>query len=198
QVPAQAILHMVEADAYGHGAAFVARTLRQVKGLYGFGVASLEEGREIREALGAKGRKTRILILSGAANWTEEKGMYCERFGLTPTIASEDDWKRFLKGSWPSRIRYHLKFNTGMNRLGIAPSHASQIVSQLKGKPGEWRPEGVATHFAVAEDPGHPLMRRQLKAFRALTGDLRSTWTDTLFHYANSATIWNAKKYGIE
>jgi alanine racemase len=198
QVPTQAILPMIKADAYGHGAREVARLLARSPNLYGFGVATLEEGCEVREALGAKGRHTRVLVLSGTANWSEDKGQYCERHGLTPTIASEEDWKRFLKGKWPERIKYHLKFNTGMNRLGISPGHASQIVSQLKDKPGEWRPEGVATHFATAEDPEHALTRRQLESFRGITGAVKSVWTDTLFHCANSAAIWNARKYGLE
>jgi alanine racemase len=197
-VPGQAVLPMVKADAYGHGAREVVRILARAPELYGFGVATLEEGREVREALGAKGRKTRVLVLSGTANWTEEKGQYCERFGLTPTIVSEEDWKRFLKAKWPERLKYHLKFNTGMNRLGISPGHLSQVVSQLKDKPGDWRPEGVATHFATAEDPEHALTRRQLESFKSITGAVKSIWTDTLFHCANSASIWNARKFGLE
>lgn len=198
QVPTHAILPMVKADAYGHGADYAVRVLKSAKNLYGFGVASMEEGREIREVLGTKGRNVRVMVLSGASNWSEEKGQYCERFGLTPTICAEEDWKKFLKGEWPARLKYHLKFNTGMNRLGISPGHVSQIVSQLKVKPSEWRPEGVATHFACAEDPEHPVMQRQLESFRSITGQVKSIWTDTLFHCANSAAIWNAKKYGLE
>lgn len=194
----QAILPMIKADAYGHGAIWAARTLANATNLYGFGTASLEEAREVREGLGAKGRKTRILSLSGALNWTEEKGQYCERFGITPTIASDEDWRRFFKGKWPERLKYHLKFNTGMNRLGISPGLAQQMVSQLKDKPGEWRPEGVATHMACAEDPKHPLTKRQIESFKSITGNVKSAWTDTLFHLANSASIWNSRHLGLE
>lgn len=194
----QAILPMVKADAYGHGAIWAARTLAQANNLYGFGTASLEEAREVREGIGAKGRKTRIIAFSGATNWTEEKGQYCERFGITPTLSSEEDWKRFLKGKWPERLKYHLKFNTGMNRLGISPGLVQQIVSQLKDKPGEWRPEGVATHMAIAEDPNHPLTKRQIEAFKMITSAVKSKWSDTLFHLANSSSIWNSRHLGLE
>lgn len=197
QVGDQAILPMIKADAYGHGAAFTAKALAQARNLYGFGVATLDEGREIREALGAKGRRTRVMALSGATNWSEEKGQYCERFGITPTIASDEDWRRFLKGKWPERLKYHLKFNTGMNRLGLSAGLVQQILSQLKDKPLEWRPEGVATHMAVAEDANHPLTRKQLEVFRGITGAVKATWTDTLFHLANSGSIWNAKEFGL-
>ncbi len=194
----QAILPMIKADAYGHGAVWAARVLASAENLYGFGTASLEEAREVRDGLGAKGRKTRILCLSGTTNWSEEKGQYCERFGITPAIASDEDWKRFLKGKWPERLKYHLKFNTGMNRLGISPGLVQQIVSQLKDKPGEWRPEGVATHMAVAEDPNHPLTKKQIESFKAITGTVKSPWSDTLFHLANSSAIWNSRHLGLE
>ncbi len=194
----QGILPMIKADAYGHGAVKVARALATAPGLYGFGVATLEEGREVREGLGAKARNTRIMALSGATHWSDEKGQYCERFGITPTITSDEDWRKFLKAKWPERLKYHLKFNTGMNRLGIVPSLVPQILSQLKDKPGEWRPEGVATHMAVAEDPSHPLTIKQLDVFRGITKAVKSTWTDTLFHLANSASIWNAGRFGLE
>ena len=198
QVGDQAILPMIKADAYGHGAVFTARALAQARNLYGFGLASLDEAREVREALGAKGRKTRVMTLSGATNWSEEKSQYCERFGITPTIASDEDWRRFLKMKGPERLKYHLKFNTGMNRLGISAGLVQQILSQLKDKPLEWRPEGVATHLAVAEDPSHPLTKKQLEVFRGITSAVKSSWTDTLFHLANSGSIWNAREFRLE
>jgi alanine racemase len=198
QVGDQAILPMIKADAYGHGAVYAARALVQARNLYGFGVASLDEAREIREALGAKGRKIRVMALSGAANWSEEKGQYCERFGITPTIVSDEDWRRFFKGKWPERLKYHLKFNTGMNRLGMSAGLVGQLLAQLEEKPGEWRPEGVATHMAVAEDPAHPLTKKQLEVFRGITGAVKGAWTDTLFHLANSGSIWNAREFKLE
>ena len=198
QVGDQAILPMIKADAYGHGAAYAARALAQARNLYGFGTATLDEAREVREALGAKGRKIRVMALSGAANWTDEKGQYCERFGITPTIVADEDWRRFLKGKWPERLKYHLKFNTGMNRLGMSAGLVNQIVSQLKDKPGEWRPEGVATHLATAEDANHALTKKQLEVFRGITGAVKGVWTDTLFHLANSSSIWNAREFRLD
>jgi alanine racemase len=194
----QAILPMIKADAYGHGAVYAAKALSQARNLYGFGLATLDEAREVREALGAKGRKIRVMAFSGTTNWSEEKGQYCERFGITPTISSDEDWRRFFKGKWPERLKYHLKFNTGMNRLGMSTGIVSQVMSQLIDKPGEWRPEGVATHMAVAEDPSHVVTKRQLESFRALTSAVKSTWTDTLFHLANSSSIWNAREFRLE
>lgn len=194
----QFILPMIKADAYGHGAVWAANVLKNEDDLFGFGVATLEEGREIREALGAKQRKTRILVLSGSADWSEEKGQFCERFGLTPTITSLDDWRQFLKQEWPSRLSYHLKFNTGMNRLGIHPGDLNPILAQLKKLPADQKPEGVATHMACAESPEHPVTKLQLEKFRAITQEAGPALPGTLFHLANSSAIWNAKKYALE
>lgn len=194
----QFVLPMIKADAYGHGAVFAARTLRDQEDLFGFGVATLEEAREVREALGTKHRKTRVLVLSGATEWSEEKGQYCERFGITPTIASEEDWRSFLKGGWTSRLAYHLKFNTGMNRLGISPSQLNPILSQIKKLKEDEKPEGILTHLAVAEDPDHSVTKTQIEKFRAITETASGVLPGTLFHLANSSAIWHSKRYGLK
>src|SRR5438067_2445705 len=58
-VPDQQILPMIKANAYGHGAEWAARLLTGLPGLYALGVATLEEGVQIRSAIGAKNRSTR-------------------------------------------------------------------------------------------------------------------------------------------
>ena len=68
------MLPMIKANAYGHGAAWAAKTLVDLPQLYGLGVATLEEGQEIREALGARHRRTCIFVFSGCTPWTDEKG----------------------------------------------------------------------------------------------------------------------------
>lgn len=198
QVKSHALLPMIKANAYGHGAAWAAKTLAREESLYGFGVASLEEGREVREALGLKGRKTRVLAFSGAANWSDGKGNYCAAHGLTPVLASEEDLRAFVKAKWPARLPYHLKFNTGMNRLGIAPSSLGPTIALLRKLPAEELPEGVASHLAVAEDPKHALTRLQFERFREIRAGFENLGSAIQFHIANSSAIWNAKHYGLE
>src|SRR3989344_3755264 len=78
QVPDQFMLPMIKADAYGHGAGWAAKNLLSLPGLYALGVATLEEGKEVREEIGLKARKTRILVFSGATPWSDAKGEFCE------------------------------------------------------------------------------------------------------------------------
>ena len=90
------------------------RMKKQEKLLYGFGVASLDEAREIREVLGAKGRRTRVMALSGAAGWSEEKGQFCERFGLTPTIVADE---AFLVGQQLGKAERVLPVEKGLRAV---------------------------------------------------------------------------------
>ena len=197
-VPEQAILPMVKANAYGHGASWASRILIGMPGLYALGVATLEEGRELRLELGAAAKSVRIMIFSGTVPWSEEKGQFCEKFSLTPVIASDSDWQSFFKNGWPDKISYELKFNTGMNRLGISPGLSKSISRNLKEKPAEWHPHGVFTHFAIAEDPTHKLTKAQRASFVEVRKDFANACPSTHFHAANSAGIWNAKLLGLD
>jgi len=197
QLASQAVIPMIKANAYGHGVDWVIQVLKTMPNLYGWGVASLEEGKEVRDSLGLKYRKNKILIFSGALPWTDEKGQYCEQNGLTPVIGSDEDWAKFFKGQWHRKLPYHLKFNTGMNRLGISTALAPSIVKQLLHEPVESRPEGVASHLALAENPAHPLTQLQISRFTELRGILEPAWGGVLFHLANSSAIWNQKHFGL-
>jgi alanine racemase len=196
-VPDQAILPMVKANAYGHGVEWVAGLLTGFANLYGFGVATLEEGAELRLALGVRGRKIRIIVFSGCAGWSEAKGAFCERHALTPVISSDADWQAFLRGGWTSRLPYELKFNTGMNRLGLSLSMARPIIKALKTQPHESHPSGILTHLAMSELPEHRQSQLQLERFRTLRSELSGAFPAALFHMANSGCIWSAKKWGL-
>ncbi len=194
----QAILPMVKANGYGHGAAWIANQLSGEAGLYGFGVATLEEGAELRKALGPRGKRERVIVFSGAILWSEEKGQYCERHGLTPVIASDDDWKAFHKGGWPGLIPYELKFNTGMNRLGMSLGSARRVVDALKTHPATWHPSGIFSHLAMGENPDSKLSQSQRERFVALKKEMATAFPSTQFHLANSSALWNRKKWGLD
>ncbi len=198
QVPTQAVIPMVKADAYGHGAAWAVRQLAGLDQLYAFGVATLEEGKEVRLALRGAQAKARVMIFSGTAPWSEEKGQFCERHGLTPVISTEPDWVEFLKKGWPEKLSYHLKFNTGMNRLGLPVAFASHVARALSNRPIGWHPEGICSHLAMAEDPDSKLSLSQKERFRSLRSELGTVLASAQFHLANSSAIWNAKHWGLD
>lgn len=195
--PGLSLIPMVKANAYGHGAAWAARVLADQPDLYGLGVATLAEGRDLRKALGVKGRKVPILVFSGAMPWTEERGRFCEAHHLTPVLASDDAWDAFHREGWTARLRYEIKFNTGMNRLGLSMDRLDRVRAQLQKLPADQKPQGVLSHLARAEEPENPRTREQVERFRKIRQTLDSVLPSSFFHLANSSAIWNFRKLGL-
>jgi alanine racemase len=195
--PEKFMLPMIKANAYGHGIDWAARLLVGLPGLYGLGVATLEEGADARRAVQGQRPRPKIYVFSGTAPWNDEKGEFCERFGLVPVIASEEDFRRFVRGKWPERLEYELKFNTGMNRLGIAPSYATEVARALKDKPRDWAPSGILSHLAEGDDPDSRLSQSQVDRFVSVHATLAPIFPAAQFHLSNSSGIWNLKKWGV-
>lgn len=197
QVSGLALLPMVKANAYGHGAIWASRLLLELPDLYGLGVATLQEGVELRQGLGQARQRAKILIFSGCTGWTEEKGRFCEAHGLTPVIATEEDWNRFLRGGWPERLSYELKFNTGMNRLGIPMALARRMALTFEKMPSDSHPQGIFSHLALGESPDSSLSRHQRDQFVALRREFASVAPSARFHLGNSAAIWKEKHWNL-
>lgn len=193
---------MVKANAYGHGVEWVADQLIDQPKLHGFGVATLEEGVLLRKHIErTKPRRladTRIIVFSGATPWTEDKGRLCERFHLTPVLTSDADWAAFLRHNGPQRLPYELKFNTGMNRLGLSLDRLDAVLRQLRARPRDEWPEGVLSHLALGESPTHATSRRQLENFRTLHHAFKAAHPRTRLHLGNSAGIWNASAWKLK
>src|SRR5580704_7199999 len=123
------ILAVVKSNAYGLGAVPIAKTLQKA-GVEWFGVTCANEGIELREA----GIRKRILVLTGF--WPgEEKRLIQNNLTLTVTRVEDvhhlERAAKSLNGKSPigkskrgksGRVPFHLKINSGMNRLGISPS----------------------------------------------------------------------------
>jgi alanine racemase len=184
------ILAVVKSNAYGLGAVPISKALQKA-GAEWFGVTCANEGIELREA----GVRKRILVLTGF--WPgEEKRLI--RHQLTPTVTRVDDVRhleraaRSLRGKLPGkslRVPFHLKINTGMNRLGISPDEIDTFAEALAGCP-HLQLEGTYTHFASAED----FTAEQTTAQEQLFGDcldrLRALGVSPgMVHLANSGAI---------
>ena len=177
-------LAVVKADAYGHGAVAVAHALEAEGGerLAGLAVATAEEAIELREA----GVESQIVVLSPLP---PEAAPVLQRYRLTPVISSLESFqalKAFSKGcGWVAPL--HLKFDTGMTRLGIDAREASSLFELLRASP-QVRLEGVMSHLAEAETPDSESNRMQQERFAEvislLTPAERAAMT---VHLANSA-----------
>src|SRR5271167_4000429 len=147
------ILCIVKGNGYGHGGPQVAKALEKA-GSDWFGVTCTEEGIAVREA----GVRKPVLVLTSF--WPGEESRLIEH-DLTAVIHRCEQLKqldrvaaRFLakKGGKKSRKRvsFHLKMDTGMNRLGIAPGDVDCFARQL-AKCKHLDLGGVFTHFASSE-----------------------------------------------
>ncbi len=177
------VIAVVKADAYGHGAPAVARALA-ADGIGRFGVALPEEGRALREA-GVRGE---IIVLGG---FTTDQATEFVDLGLSAAVFHLDHAAALDRAARHAGtvVPIHVKFDTGMGRLGFAVADAAQAFARLAECPG-LRVEGLMTHFADADlaDPGYA--REQIARFDAVTDAARRVGlTIPTRHAANSAAL---------
>ena len=175
------ILSMVKANAYGHGAAAVAQTLAGAGG-DAFGVATLEEGVELRQS----GIHAPILVLAGAY---EEQLAEFFAHSLTPVVHDLTRLERLEKAvrRRSATLNVHLKIDTGMGRLGLVAAESEAWIPELKNL-AALRIEGVFSHFSHAESVDGDYTRRQLEIFNRVVERLRGEQiAPPLVHFANSA-----------
>ena len=164
--PEVEIVGVVKADAYGHGAIEVSRVLES-EGARWLAVSFIEEGVALREA----GISARILVMADCP--TLAGGALLE-YQLTPVVQSLESLReldRLLGGGAP-RLRYHLKIDTGMGRLGTRAG-AAEIATAVS-EAARLELEGLMTHFASSADYSTARTDRQVRAFNQLCAQLRA------------------------
>jgi alanine racemase len=157
------VIGVVKANAYGHGAAQVALALEDA-GADLLACADIEEGHALREA----GVRAEILVF-GALSVSDLDGLFDCR--LTPTISTPGAARavQAVAEKYTQRLRYHLKIDTGMNRLGFRFDNLRRSLPELLAS-ANLELASVYTHFATADDPASPLFGEQRVRFeRALT-----------------------------
>jgi alanine racemase len=182
-VESPGIIAVVKANAYGHGAVRVARVLEEA-GASWLAVADIEEGIELRES----GTRARILVF-GALSVSDLEGVF--EYDLTPTIASPAAGRALQAAARARamRVKYHLKIDTGMHRLGFRHENVTWTLPELLASPN-LELEAVYTHFATADEPEHDLFERQRTAFEAACTTLRELGARPRYrHAANSAAL---------
>lgn len=184
---------IVKANAYGHGAVRCARTLEEL-GVRQFGVATVEEGVELRDA----GIRAEIVVLDGLL--TDSLQVFLD-YRLKPVLHQLEDvsrWGSFLHEKTKEETAY-IKLDTGMGRLGFLPSQTDALVELLK-KYSEILVQGIFTHLAQAdEEESAPterqfvLFERMHQIFEAKILEARMGYqpkgNKTIYTIANSAAI---------
>lgn len=179
--PGTRFMAVVKADGYGHGAPQAAQAALHA-GADRLGVATVEEAVELRRS----GIAAPLHLLSepppSAAPLVVEHA-------LLTALATRDFAVALSEAAVAAgrRASFHLKLDTGMNRIGVRAEDAVAFVESLRGLPGIAM-EGTFTHFATADVPGDWEFDRQLERFGASVAALRSAGFDPgVVHAANSA-----------
>jgi alanine racemase len=175
----RAIIATVKADAYGHGAIEVSRTLVRAGADY-LAVAFTEEARKLREA----GINAPLIVLFDPDIDDVLK------YNLIPVLSDIKSAHSVAKEAEKRgvRIPVHLKVDTGMGRLGLAdyPVKAILDIATLKGI----IIEGIMSHFSEADLADPSFAKLQIDAFTKLRTELLQNGLDVkLFHIANSAAV---------
>lgn len=175
------ILCMVKASSYGSGAERVAAFLQQENVDY-FGVAFADEGVALREA----GIIKPIVVM----NPDPEHTSLITRYELEPAIYSFGQLDHFVTGlihEGKTGYPVHLKFDTGMHRLGFSPSEKEQVLQAVLSQP-EIRIQGVYSHLADADNPENSFTQQQIAAFNEL-----KDFFDTHLEYPYLAHLVNSE-----
>jgi len=178
------IMAVVKADAYGHGAVEVSRTLAG-EGCANFGVATIGEARELRES----GLSARIFLLGG---FFREQAAEIVELNLTPFVFDVSliaPLSAASSSAGRSNFPIHLKIDTGATRLGVMASQLGDAIEELRRLRGV-RLEGIGTLLANAGDPSSPITAAQLEVFEASLATLKSSgMSPEIVHVANSAAL---------
>ncbi len=183
RVAGRKILAVVKAQAYGHGAVVVSRRLLGL-GADMLGVALVEEGMELRQA----GIDAPILMMGSLF---PEQAEALTGLRLTPVVFTANTARALSRAAQKLRttVSVHLKIDTGMGRIGMAPEEADEFVEMLRGLPGI-DIQGLMTHFADADLREKAFASKQIDRLRALVQRLTEKGISVpLIHAANSAAV---------
>jgi len=174
---------VVKANAYGHGAGQVALALEDA-GADLLACADIEEGAALRAA----GVRADILIF-GALSVSDLDGLFDCR--LTPTISTPGAALAVQAAAarYHQRLRYHLKIDTGMNRLGFRFDNLRRTLPELLAS-ANLELDAVYTHFATADDPDSPLFDQQRVRFTRALSEIEALGGRPQYRHAcNSAAL---------
>lgn len=166
---------VVKADAYGLGAAAIARKL-MAEGADTFFVARLSEGETLRQALGSR---PKIYVLDGCG---PQDVLRLQAAQLRPVLSAPEQIRRWLSSDGgPSALH----IDTGMNRLGVRPEDAPEPFPGL---------ELVMSHLACSDDPFDAMNAAQRSAFELVS----RRYPGTVRSFANSGGCFLGPDYAFD
>jgi alanine racemase len=177
------LMAVVKANAYGHGAAEVARIVLDA-GADALAVASLSEALELRHA----GIDAPVLVLGYTPSWLfHNAAAHDVRLTVYDPIQLAELGE--VAADLPQPLTVHVKVNTGMNRLGLQPDATLPFLQTLHGL-NNVRVEGLFTHFATSDEAEKRYALAQFTRFQKVLAAIEAAGLrPPLVHAANSAAV---------
>ncbi len=183
------IIPVIKADGYGHGIVRMARELETYKNVAYLGVAHIKEGVLLRK----NGIKQKILAMSCIDSFDMDM---TNEFDITPVVHNIYLLKKVLDYAKKidKQIKIHLKFDTGMARLGIRKEDVEEALTICKNNKDYIKIDGLMSHFSDSESDKDWTMV-QFENFKNIIRYFEDSGFDIKYkHIANSAAILNYKK----
>lgn len=177
----KALIAVVKADAYGHGAEVTTRALADA-GAEMLAVYTADEAVTLRRS----GATSRVLVLGGVSDASEARAAVDH--GLDVVVWDEPRASTLAAAARTAgtRARVHVKVDTGLTRLGALPDEAPARYRRIRAMDG-LEVEGAMTHFANADVEGDTFTAEQVRRFRAFLDAIGER--PRLVHAAASAGV---------
>lgn len=172
-------LGIVKADAYGHGAQMIAKTML-ASGVDWFGVSSIDEGLDLREMK----IDAPILVVGAVPVWAIETAA---QNNISIAIFNDEHLEACKETYTRTGIKpkVHVKIDTGMNRIGVRSEQAAGFIKKVT-KAEYLNFEGIFTHLAAAEEK--LVTDEQLKRWNEALANINTQ--DLLIHIQNTAATF--------
>ncbi len=177
------VLAVVKANGYGHGATLVAPVL-DAAGAGWFGVATLHEGIELRQA----GIRKPILVLTGAQRCDVPALL---EYDLRVSVLHAEMARDLADADFKRPLPIHLKIDTGMARVGVLLHELPAVLHALRRSP-QLEFDGLFSHFANSDRVDREFSDHQLGLFKEALSLVRAAgFEPPHIHLANSAASWS-------
>ena len=179
------IIAVIKTDGYGHGAVPIAKKIESLPYLWGFAVATQQEGTVLRRHV----IKKPVLILGHSF---EEEFERIVEDDLEPAIFTYESAKVLSETAkrLKKTAKIHIKIDTGMSRIGYQVSEASADEIAKTAELKNLKIEGVFTHFAKADEADKTHVHGQIAAYQKMLTMLEERGVEIpLRHCSNSAGI---------
>lgn len=185
------IIGVVKANAYGQGVVPIAQKLVD-EGVTYLAVAYVSEGIELRAA----GIRCRIMVFYPQPENFSSLLHHC----LEPVLYSPSVWTLFSEIVRQNRIPnypVHIKFNTGLNRIGFAPEEVYWLLKD--GQNNALEIVSVYSHLAASEESKpHTPTHLQWEQFEKIKAPLAAAYPKVWFHLLNTSGVFNYPEWQMD